>query len=642
MIATAFCKLFNEIIKRQSLNKSAKEAITSLMRKPGVDLLNVKHWRPISLLNNDYKLFAKVLVKRMEHVVPYLIGNEQKGFMKNRCISNNLLDLLTTVKWCQEYNIDAALIAIDFSHAFDSCRWPAIRATLNAYGYPDQFIDMIMICYNDVKTAIMNNNRWTKWINLKNGTRQGCPLSGMIFVHLISVLALKLKQNDQIRSVRIGSQNKLLDMFADDIWNCILFEQSSFDELIYEYDEFQNFSGLTINYNKTEVLRLGSIRNTDAKFYSQLPLHWSDGPIKILGLLISPDYNETIHANYQGTLQKIKNTLNTWKARDLSPIGKIQIVNTLANSQLIYKLQVLSPPKERFLVDYKKLIIDFVWNSKKPKIAYKRLIASFDQGGLQLRDMALINESLKLAKVLTILDDSKKFVWKDWFRLHFKVANDYLFRCNFSYKDIVKFCEDSLQKDVLSYWAKHNFMTPQSVNEILQQQIWYNSHIRFQNKWMFNCQMYQNRIEKIVDLYNLDTGAFYSYNEFCVEYPNVNINFLHYHRIIAAIPASFKRILRLNVPSPQQDEENIWQNKFIAISSKGKPSRELYKYLRDSEATDVSTLSLLWNNDLCTQLTPKKLGQIFIHLKHLVKSTKLRYFQYRILTRSFNFKYPCC
>lgn len=176
-------------------------------------------------------------------------------------------------------------------------------------------------------------------------------------------------------------------MFADDLWNVVLFEKDVFEELLFEYEEFQSFSGLEINYNKTEVMRLGSIRNTDAKFYSQLPLHWSDGPVKVLGINIFSSWEETSANNYKCTLDKVENTLKTWGARSLTPIGKIQIINFITNSYFVYKFQVLMSPSQKDFVEYKKLVVGLIWDGKRSKISYDRLIASFKNGGLQLRDL---------------------------------------------------------------------------------------------------------------------------------------------------------------------------------------------------------------------------------------------------------------
>lgn len=441
MIASTIHKLFKTIVERKILNRSARQAITSLMGKPKKDSLYIDNWRPLSLLNNDYKLYAKVIVNRMQSVADYLIDYDQKGFMKNRDIADNLLNLITILDYCNTCNLDAILISVDFHRAFDSCSWQAIRATLGAFGYGEKFIDMVMICYTDISTAVMNNNYWKSWIPLKNGVRQGCPLSGMLFCHLMSVLLLKIKQNSEIQGIPLFDKIKIADMFADDVWNCIRYDQNSFEELMNEYDDFYHFSGLAINYNKTEIMRMGSLKYSNAELYSRFPLIWSDGPIEVLGIQIH-NHPETMSAlNYNNVLSKIRNICLMWQGRSLNPIGKIQVINSLINSILVYKLRVLPSPSDRLLIQIKKTIRNFIWNDKPSRISYSRLTASYENGGLQLRDLDLVNQSVKLAFFDTLINNkkAKECIWKFWYLIHFGVSIDYLLQCNLKPKDILSY-----------------------------------------------------------------------------------------------------------------------------------------------------------------------------------------------------------
>lgn len=161
VLASTITKLFNTIVQRKILNRSAREAITSLMGKPKRDPLHIKNWRPLSLLNTDYKLYAKVIARRLEPIAKYTISDDQKGFLKKRNISDNLLNLLSVVDYCNSNQYDSILISVDFHSAFDSCSWAALVEVFRAYGFSSKFIDMIMICYTDIKTAVMNNNTWS-------------------------------------------------------------------------------------------------------------------------------------------------------------------------------------------------------------------------------------------------------------------------------------------------------------------------------------------------------------------------------------------------------------------------------------------------------------------------------------------------
>lgn len=78
-------KSFNESFNKNELTTSQKQGILSLLYKKG-DPLNLKNWRPITLLNTDYKILARCLAQRMKAVLPQIINSDQNGFIKGRYI----------------------------------------------------------------------------------------------------------------------------------------------------------------------------------------------------------------------------------------------------------------------------------------------------------------------------------------------------------------------------------------------------------------------------------------------------------------------------------------------------------------------------------------------------------------------------
>ena len=77
---------YNDAFKKGSLSVSQKRGTITLIPKADENLSDLKNWRPISLLNIDYKILSKVLAKRMEQHLPKLIHPDQTGFVKGRYI----------------------------------------------------------------------------------------------------------------------------------------------------------------------------------------------------------------------------------------------------------------------------------------------------------------------------------------------------------------------------------------------------------------------------------------------------------------------------------------------------------------------------------------------------------------------------
>ena len=96
-----FVELFDEIVETEKLHLLARCGLLTLIEKLGKDCLEIDNWRPISLLCADYKILAKVIVNRLQKVMPKLIHNSQTGFMKGRNVGMNILKMQAILDYCE-------------------------------------------------------------------------------------------------------------------------------------------------------------------------------------------------------------------------------------------------------------------------------------------------------------------------------------------------------------------------------------------------------------------------------------------------------------------------------------------------------------------------------------------------------------
>ena len=131
---------------------------------------------------------------------------------------------------------------------------------------------------------------------------------------------------------------------------------------------------------------------------------WPLDPINALGVHFSYDSEKAIKRNFTDKIRILEQTLQTWKRRNLTLIGKINIVKTLGLAKLIYSTSLLPIPKH--LIDsINKIIFDFIWDGKTPKIKRKTIIAEKKYGGLKMIDFEIMERSLKRAWVKRIIDN---------------------------------------------------------------------------------------------------------------------------------------------------------------------------------------------------------------------------------------------
>ena len=118
-ISGPFIDCLNHGALLRELSISQRQGIISLIPKKNKDALLLKNWRPISLLNTDYKLATKCIAKRLEKVLPFLIDGDQTGYIKGRFIGENIRLISDII----EQNKEGMMLFLDFEKAFDSLEW---------------------------------------------------------------------------------------------------------------------------------------------------------------------------------------------------------------------------------------------------------------------------------------------------------------------------------------------------------------------------------------------------------------------------------------------------------------------------------------------------------------------------------------
>ena len=109
---------------------------------------------------------------------------------------------------------DNMIISIDVEKAFDKVQHPFIIETLTEVGIEGTFLNIIKEIYDK---PISTQWRKIEKVPLKCGTRQGCPLSSLLFNIVLEVLATAIRQTKEIKSIQIGREEVKLSFYADDM-----------------------------------------------------------------------------------------------------------------------------------------------------------------------------------------------------------------------------------------------------------------------------------------------------------------------------------------------------------------------------------------------------------------------------------------
>ena len=112
---------------------TCRQGIIRLLPKKDNNRLFLKNWRPLTLLNSDYKCLAKIIANRIKKVLKTIIDNDQTGFIKGRYIGQNITKLLDIMDYTDNEHIPALLISIDYEKAFDTIEWETIDTAFKLF-----------------------------------------------------------------------------------------------------------------------------------------------------------------------------------------------------------------------------------------------------------------------------------------------------------------------------------------------------------------------------------------------------------------------------------------------------------------------------------------------------------------------------
>lgn len=181
--AKFFCLISKVIVKKGRVPHGWKKSIMRLLYKKG-DINCPSNWRPISISNSIYRIFSCVWAKSINkaHLNLHIFSNVQRGFIEavNGC-SDNAMIISELFYDAMRNHRNIFVTALDFKNAFGSVSHDMIIDCLKKKGFPSEFIHIIKNVYTGSTTSIITNNFVSEEIDIKKGTKQGCPVSPLLF-----------------------------------------------------------------------------------------------------------------------------------------------------------------------------------------------------------------------------------------------------------------------------------------------------------------------------------------------------------------------------------------------------------------------------------------------------------------------------
>ena len=604
------------------LSQDQRRSVINLIPKPNKDVRMLKNWRPLSLLNTDYKILAKTLASRLQLVITKLVKPDQTGCIRGRYIGENIRTILDLIEYTTLNNIPGYMVMIDFEKAFDSVSWPYLFSTLHKYNFGNFFIKWIKLLYNEPMLCVTNNGFASSFFPMGRGIRQGCPISALLFLLVAETMADNIRSNDNVSGIKVSDVKIVISQYADDT-TLFLKDESSIKSLFQILEHFGKCAGLKINKTKTEILSLGQ----GERHEKVCGVHCKTEPVKCLGVWIGKNIDEIIELNFKEKVAKLKNILNIWRQRKLTYKGKVVVINSLALSQLLYVSTVLFVP-QTIIDDVNDVIFKFLW-PKKVHVKKPVIIQGINEGGLKMPDFASKIKAGKIAWVKRLVQGGNNAIlareilkipmpWHEFCGLNFNTA-------------LLPSKTPPFYKQLLQYWFNFYSFPPTKVEEIRSQPLWFNQYITVDNVPLYLSNAYNNGLRYFNDILD-DFGNILSL-EILQEKFDINWDTMLYNSFYSAIPKSWKKAVR-NTTNARGDGTIYVRINGIKRNIENVNSKDIYwEIVRKMK--EKPTACIKWES--LYDLINFDWEYIFSLPYKMVRETSIQSLQFQILHRF----YPC-
>ena len=385
---------------------SQQNATVKLLFKKG-DHRSLKNWRPISLLNTDYKILSKILTNRISNVLDKIVPMEQKCGIKGR----KMTDVIRNLASYRDHSMNGFFVLIDQAKAFDRVNHEYLFMTMEALGIKGDFLELTRMFYKDITSQVMVNEHPTSKINIERvnehptskinierGVRQGCPFSMTLFVLSTIPLINMIKADKRItRHITKHVHPVKLQSYADDT---IIINQHNEIKYIYEvFNKHSQASEAAINMEKTQIFRLGDRHVPTKSEHDEFTKKVKD-KVTILGAVFCRDKHLEAFENLQKAYNALKKAQNNYSYGNfVSLVGKILWLNTYVFST-VWNNAWLIDIKDKYFKQFLKEVEKYLCNYKGQEILEK-ISKTKEEGGLGLINLT---ERIQAIKILEFLN----------------------------------------------------------------------------------------------------------------------------------------------------------------------------------------------------------------------------------------------
>ena len=196
------------------------------------------------------------------------------------------------------YDKNPMIISVDAEKAFDKIQHPFMTKTLQKVGIEGTYLNIIKAIYDKPTANIILSGEKLKAFPLRSGTRQGCPLSSLLFKIVLEALAMAIREETEIKGIQIGKEEGKLSLFADDMILYIENPKDSTRKLLQLINEVGKVAGYKINAQKSLAFLYTNNYISEGEINETIPFTTATKRIKYLGINLPKEAKDLYAENY--------------------------------------------------------------------------------------------------------------------------------------------------------------------------------------------------------------------------------------------------------------------------------------------------------------------------------------------------------
>ena len=384
------------------------------------DRTKIENYRPITLLNMDYKTMTKALAMQLATHIGKLLHPDQSGFVPNRSIFDPIRLAETMIAYADYTEENGAIVALDQEKAYDKIDHKYLIDTLKTFKLPNIFTETVASLYKHARTSVIINGVLSEPYLVTRGVRQGDPLSCLLFDLAIEPLAAMIHNTQKITGYDIPGSNTTvkINLYADDT-TVYLSASDKYSDLEKLLTVWCKASGAKFNLEKTEIIPIGSTAHRE-RVYNSRKLHEEEAPLRreiritkdseptrVLGAWIGNKVDQT--QPWSPIIDKIQERLKQWAVANPTLDTKRLIIQMIVGGMTQFLTKAQGMPGT-IMKTIQSVIRSFIWNSDRspPGLGLQQLMKPKKEGGINLLDIETRNQVIELTWLKSYLQLSPK------------------------------------------------------------------------------------------------------------------------------------------------------------------------------------------------------------------------------------------